>query len=158
MTDTESYLKAIADIGSAHAKFILEHGLAWEPDANTFRGWRGQIKNCFGNSCKAVLRDPSLTYVEGYASAIIPFHHAWCLRDDGTIYDPTLRLKGRAALKTHPPRAYLGVPFKWEFVCDFLTEVRTFGLLDGMHKRSIDLMIGKVPASEFLANLKEQTA
>jgi hypothetical protein len=30
MTPTEQYLKAVAEIGSAHAQFILKHGRAFE--------------------------------------------------------------------------------------------------------------------------------
>jgi hypothetical protein len=30
MTSTEQHLRAVAEFGSAHAKFILEHGRAFE--------------------------------------------------------------------------------------------------------------------------------
>jgi hypothetical protein len=30
MTNTELHLKALSDLGSAHAQFILEHGRAFE--------------------------------------------------------------------------------------------------------------------------------
>ena len=55
------------------------------------------IKQCFGNCLEFVLKTklPGVTYVEGYATAIIPIHHAW-LSVDGYVFDPTLRL-------AHPP-------------------------------------------------------
>ena len=49
MTNTEHYLQAVASMGSVHAKFILEHGRAFEPDLLTFKGWTGPPKYCFGN-------------------------------------------------------------------------------------------------------------
>lgn len=157
MTEAETYLRLISDhFGNAHAKFILAHGRAWEPTAQTFKGWRGKQKECFGNAAKLVLREPSLTYVEGYATAIIPFHHAWCVTPDGTIVEPTLRIGKRD--KDHLPRGYFGVPFDWEFVCAYLTEVQTFGLLDGMSKKSIDLQTGKIPPEEFLCSTSNALA
>jgi hypothetical protein len=50
VTATELYLKAVAEFGSAHAQFILKHGRAFEPDLLTFKGWKGEPKNCFGNA------------------------------------------------------------------------------------------------------------
>ena len=50
MTATEQYLKAIASLGSAMGKFILEHGRAFEPDLLTFKGWTGEPKNGFANA------------------------------------------------------------------------------------------------------------
>lgn len=149
MTSTEQHLRAVAEFGSAHAQFILRHGRAFEPDLLTFKGWTGEPKNCFGNAAMVVLtKDPTLTYVEGYADAIIPFHHAWLTRDDGTIIDPTLRLEDREG---ENPRAYFGVPFDSDFVRRFILRTQTFGLLDGMSKQSVDLMTGKTKPVTFLA-------
>ena len=54
MNPTEAYLQPLACIGSAHAQFILEHGRAFEPDLLTFKGWKGEPKNCFGNAVSHV--------------------------------------------------------------------------------------------------------
>ena len=74
------------------AGFILEHGRFFGADAKSFKGRRMTPKECFCNATKVVLRDPSMTYVEGYVMTIIPIHHAWCMRPDGKVFDPTLRL------------------------------------------------------------------
>jgi hypothetical protein len=156
MTSIEQYLTAVASLGSAHAKFILKHGRAFEPDLLTFKGWTGEPKNCFGNAALyALTRDPTLTYVEGFVNVIIPVHHAWLARDDGSIIDPTLRIEG-GGIDGGPrigpaPHAYFGVPFNSDFVRKFILKTQTYGLLDGMSKASIALMTGKTKPSKFLA-------
>jgi hypothetical protein len=150
---TLHHLTAIAEhFGNKHAQFILDHGRGFDVDGRTFKCRRMEMKACFGNAAKMVARDPSLTYVEGYANAIIPFHHAWVMRPDGSIIDPTLRIKGR---KGDMPRDYFGVPFSRLFLQKFLVSVGTYGLLDGMSKMSIDLQMGKIEPTEFLATFKE---
>jgi hypothetical protein len=129
MNATLDHLNAVARLGSKHAQFILEHGRAFEIDDRTFKGRRMTIKECFSNTTKMVWNDWSLTYVEGYVSALIPFHHAWCMRDDGGIIDPTLRIKGRVG---DMPHDYFGVPFSGAFLNRYLRTVRIYGLLDGM--------------------------
>ena len=157
MNASEHYLRAVASLGSAHAQFLVEHGRAFEPDLLTFRGWQGAPQNCFGNCAMMVLtKDPTLTYVEGYVDAIIPIHHAWVTRDDGTILDPTVRLEYRLG---PAPSAYFGVPFDSDFLRQFLLKTKTFGLLDGMSKQSIKLMTGKIKPKKFLAKtLMEEAA
>lgn len=48
--------------------------------------------NCFENATRVSISDPTMTYVEGFASFgqdPIPTHHAWLEGPDGTIHDPT---------------------------------------------------------------------
>ena len=158
MNATLDYLNAIASFhgGNAQTKFLLEHGRAFDIDARTFKGRRMTIRECFSNATKMVWRDPALTYVEGFVCSIIPIHHAWVMRPDGEIIDPTLRIKGRSGPL---PQDYFGVPFSTRFLNLYLRTVRTYGILDGMHKMSLDLMTGKIEPSEFLsANALEKAA
>lgn len=150
MNTTLDYLNVIGSFanGSAQAKFILEHGRLFDVDARTFKGRRMTIKECFSNSTKMVWRDPNLTYVEGFVTSIIPIHHAWVMRPDGGIIDPTLRVKGRAGPL---PQDYVGVPFSTKFLNLYLRTVRTYGILDGMSDMSIDLLTGKIEPTEFLS-------
>jgi hypothetical protein len=59
------------------------------------KGLRFPIKQCFANCLQFVLtcriRGLKVTYCEGFASSIIPIHHAW-LSVNGRVWDPTLRL------------------------------------------------------------------
>jgi hypothetical protein len=50
MNTTEQYLHSVAEFGSAHAKFILAHCRAFEPDQLTFKGWTGEPQNCFADA------------------------------------------------------------------------------------------------------------
>jgi hypothetical protein len=155
MNATTDYLNAINSFhgGNAQSKFLLTNGRLFNVDARTFKGRRMTKKECFSNSTKMVWRDPSLTYVEGYVTSIIPIHHAWVMRPDGGIIDPTLRVKGRVG---PPPQDYFGVPFSTRFLNEYLRTVRTYGILDGMSQMSIDLMTGKIEPTKFLAaNLPE---
>jgi hypothetical protein len=150
MNDSQQYLTAIASFhgGNAQSKFLLAHGRAFEIDERTFKAKRMTIKECFSNATKMVWHDPSLTYVEGYVTSIIPIHHAWVMRPDGGIIDPTMRIKGRAG---DMPHDYFGVPFSTRFLNEYLQIVRTYGLLDGMSNMSIALMTGKIEPTEFLS-------
>lgn len=59
-------------------------------------GLRFPIKECFANCLQFVLtcriRGLKVVYCEGFATSIIPIHHAW-LNVNGRVFDPTLRLK-----------------------------------------------------------------
>jgi hypothetical protein len=153
MSQTRAYLAALVKhFGRGHAgqaAFLLDHGRAFEPDAGTFKGRRMEAKNCFGNAAMRAARDARLTYVEGYVQALIPVHHAWLLREDGRIVDPTLSLIGLNGQRREIGD-YFGVPFQTDFVGAFLIKTGTYGLLDGMTEESSDLMRGKIPAEKFL--------
>jgi hypothetical protein len=155
MNHSRDYLEMqVTAFGRDHAKlagFILDHGRAFEADAKTFKGRRMRAKNCFGNCIHKVLTNsPDLTYVEGYVQALIPIHHAWLMRKDGSIIDPTLSLTGLNGT-ARDIGDYFGVPFKADYVMAHIAKTRTYGLLDGMSRPSVDLITGNVPPEEFLA-------
>jgi hypothetical protein len=58
------------------------------------------------------------------------------------LADPTLSLEGVVGPRIQPPHAYFGVPFQSDFLRRFILKTRTYGLLDGMSKPSIDPMTG----------------
>jgi hypothetical protein len=125
-------------------RFMLDHGRSFAHDKLTFKGRRMRAKNCFGNATTLAMRDSSLVYCEGFVNVIIPIHHAWCIRQDGGIVDPTLSLKGIDG-DEREIGDYFGVPFPFEFVSAFVLKTGTYGLLDGMSRPSIDLITGKTP-------------
>jgi len=79
-------------------------------------------KMCFRNAMNLALREPALTYVEGYGLSIIPVHHAWCVDRDGMIVDPTWDYE--------PDREYFGIPFDLKFVTDLVNSKETYGVID----------------------------
>jgi hypothetical protein len=155
MNATLDYLNAIAHLYGDRPSmggFVLKNGRLFDVDARTFKGRQMTKKECFSNSAKMVMRDPALTYVEGLVTSIVPIPHDWVMRSDGAILHPTLRLKDRVG---DPPRDYFGVPFSRPFLFEYLRTTRTYGMLDGMSKMSIDLMTGKIPPEEFLPTLEK---
>ncbi|MER5354622.1 hypothetical protein ABT093_30360 [Kitasatospora sp. NPDC002551] len=116
------------DDGAA-ARIVLAQGRLFTP-----RPWpatgaprRGAPAHCFANALR-VARRVGGGYVEGFVLAAGRLrHHAWCVRADGAVLDPTWP-RGEA------PQAYLGVPMAVWFVEAFqqrtLTKTRFAGLLD----------------------------
>ena len=105
------------------------------------------IRQCFANSQKLLLNDYSdkLVYVEGYASAIIPVHHAW-IAINNKVVDLTMRvyevingkIERKINLHNHrrfkdrvvgilpAGREYLGVPFGKEAVIDSMRKTKMY--------------------------------
>lgn len=105
-------LSQYAPNGRTLAGFMLENGRDFRAGPDTFKGRRMKIKRCYGNCAKMATRDDSLLYCEGYIDVNgIPIEHAWLLRADGQIVDPTLRCD-----KDLPITDYFGVPFATEFI------------------------------------------
>jgi hypothetical protein len=84
--------------------FILQHGRVWNP--GTICWGKGKM-NCFRHASKAALRNRDYTYVEGYASLLIPVHHAWLLDRNGAVIETTW---------PHMGSAYYGIPFRADWV------------------------------------------
>lgn len=75
---------------------------------------RGKPKECFSNCQDLVLTDPSLTYVEGYATfetLPIAVPHAWALTDEGSVVDSTW---------TQENRHYFGIAINQDWLLDLL--------------------------------------
>lgn len=107
-------LAAAENSARAYGRFTLEHGRAWETAPYPLDLPRMQIKQCFGNAQKLLMRGrKDLTYVEGYAcsgslSINMPILHAWLVDSEGRVVDPTW--------DNDPKSAYFGVPFEREYV------------------------------------------
>lgn len=91
--------------------FVTKYGRSydWRPLPENIK--RGPMQQCFDNAYKLALRRKELTYVEGYATRVIPVYHAWCATKDGIVVDPTWRES-----KYDDELAYYGVPFATAFV------------------------------------------
>jgi len=100
--------------------FVLQHGQPFEyaPLPDTIK--RGKMKDCFRNSALLALENQAYRYVEGYASSIIPTHHAWCIDSEDRVVDNTWQ----------DGKEYFGVVFDTEFLSIQLWKNKFFGLLD----------------------------
>jgi hypothetical protein len=64
----------------------------WEASRRLAKRYRTKQKQCFNNCRQIHLNDQAYRYFEGYACPMIPMEHAWLLRADGVVLDPTLAL------------------------------------------------------------------
>jgi hypothetical protein len=122
------------------AEFVLAHGREFRPDGSTFKGRRRTAKQCYCNCTGMVFDDringdDRLVYVEGFVSPYLT-QHAWIMRPDGSIIDPTLR-------DDKPCRLYFGVPFSTLYLARTVRRNRVFGLLSPMHTTFFDLIEGR---------------
>ncbi|MEG4431561.1 hypothetical protein QUA95_15905 [Microcoleus sp. F10_A2] len=91
-------------------ELVLECGRVMEPRPLPKNIKQGQPSFCYANCQRLVLKNRSLTYVEGYAMAAgvsIPLHHAWLLDANGYVIDPTWETPGCC---------YLGIPLSTAWV------------------------------------------
>ena len=103
---------------------VLRYGRSFKPQALP-KGYKMQeSKQCFMNAFKLAQTHPDLTYVEGFATpdfAPIPMQHAWCVDDDGNVFDNTWKTPGSA---------YVGIPMTDDFVNERVLKTGVYGVLD----------------------------
>jgi hypothetical protein len=114
------------------AAFVLAHGRAFEAGPDAFEGRKMRMKLCFSNAQRLALWGDSLAYCEGYVwSQKFAIHHAWVLRADGSLREPTLRGE---------PKRYFGVAFARAYIARRIVAMRSFGcLLDHIPQLAADL-------------------
>ncbi|MGI5337708.1 hypothetical protein ACQEVS_10065 [Streptomyces sp. CA-181903] len=117
---------------------VLDLGRGFTATAPPAGLGRMPARECYANAARYALEHHSregVIYVEGFASSDVfgghlPLAHAWCVRPDGTVIDPTW-VDGLA---------YVGIPFAETR----LWPVDGFGLLD-YHKRLLPLLHHGIP-------------
>lgn len=74
------------------ADLLLKEG-KWYFDGRAKQFPHAMPKACFRNAAMFAF-EHCLPYVEGYATSIIPVHHAWCLDHDGRVLEVTWKTLG----------------------------------------------------------------
>jgi len=105
---------------SSMEEFILKNGKFYEPKELPKDIPEGKVKDCFMNAWHLAIDRPDLTYVEGYASSIIPVLHAWCVDKQGNVIDPTWGTG----------KAYYGVLFTKDYIMKTAMRRKIFGIID----------------------------
>ena len=70
------------------AHFVLEYGAEMRELAPR-RGPRGVPNACCWTAYHLAARRKNLRYSEGFAVALTPVEHAWCIDQEGRVIDPT---------------------------------------------------------------------
>lgn len=105
---------------SGEADFLLRHGQVFPVRAMPPDVPMGLPRRCFSNAAELALRERDrFLYCEGYALAVIPTAHAWCLDRDGFVVDPTWPAGEQ----------YWGVAFRADYLYRTLLQNRQTGLL-----------------------------
>jgi hypothetical protein len=103
--DSEDPKETLRSFGRLGA-FVADNGLLFASQPLPSRYRIGRPKACYYNSYQMAVRNPRLTYVEGYATHIIPIMHAWCVDQNGNVHDRTW------ANGEH----YVGLPIKTSYL------------------------------------------
>lgn len=119
-------------------RWLLDNGrrFDWSPLPPRMR--RRAPKACFWNSLQLAERGRGrFAYIEGFATAMLPVHHAWCFdRETGRIVDATW-VEGSG---------YVGVPVRTAYVRARLNRGAS-ALLDWL--RDFPVEAGAVPRGEW---------
>jgi hypothetical protein len=108
---------------SSAEELLLSEGRMWRGRDLPAGIPRGLPRNCFLNCLELARLRPELTYVEGYATSVIPVHHAWLIDAAGEVVEPTWPADRRYPLSQS---AYFGIPFPLELVEAQMHERRNF--------------------------------
>jgi hypothetical protein len=89
------------DMRPSYEQFVLDNGESYSVLGDPVEPMNPG--ECFKNCALTALANPNFTYVEGWATSVIPLHHAWLLDENGTVVDPTWGHR--------PGTQYFGVEF-----------------------------------------------
>jgi hypothetical protein len=96
-------------------ELVVAEGI--EPKAKVPAPWKEKPKECFKNAALFALGSGDGFYTEGYYKSLIPIHHAWITRPDGSIFDPTIDVDRDA-----DPANYLGIAFDTNWFRQYIDE------------------------------------
>jgi hypothetical protein len=147
LADLRGYLEMVAKVRSQMPKpdgfkfngieeFVLSEGRAWTAQPRPESVPMMTPKYCFDNSYRLAARSRGrLRYVEGFATSVIPMHHAWTVDSAGNVVDPTWEYKAETA--------YFGVEFPLKSVRAARGQDNTSVLSDWKH--DFPVLRGVVP-------------
>jgi len=128
----QAHINACAELAKnqqASVYFMLrDHGRKWQqktlPSTISF----GTLGECFKNAALLAMEHPELTYVEGFATCVIPMHHAWCVDPDGNVVDSTWRTLGTS---------YFGIPMSTDYVRETALRTGLYSVFFNMRNREL---------------------
>lgn len=129
-------------------EFILRNGEVFLP--SRYDGDRMEPKQCFRNA--TVVQEAGSVYAEGFGlveGLPLLFHHAFRVREDGTVIDPTWELPEDCE--------YIGIQIEEPELRSLLLAQGFYGILDTPKGPATDFMYGRDPELKtFFASLKKR--
>lgn len=134
--DAEQYVRMLDDLYRKFKRpnkyapwhWLASFGMRFE-GAKRPKGMRkAPDHTCFESAAKLAMDNPNYIYVEGYASNVIPVHHAWCVHKDNpsVVVDPVWR---------NPQTCrYFGLPIQTAFLNRAILVNEVWGLFFDMQK------------------------
>lgn len=125
-------------------KLILEVGKPYVTIAKNSK-LKGTPKNCYENCFNIIKKRPDLIYCEGYTTddeVSEIFTHAWLINKKAEVIDPTLIEPSNAA--------YFGAAFNRDFVIDFVTKFKEYGILETDYRQRHKFKIEGFPEGALL--------
>jgi predicted ABC-type ATPase len=137
--DIKQYLKNFHDMrtpmgvkGETPEGFLLKHGQPSYMNENSFKGKRGEPKNCYGNSFRCASENSNFTYNEGYVHiGALPVEHAWLTDKDNNVIDPTMKAPEDGQIVK--PVGYFGIPINHSYLINTALKTKVYGVLGGYH-------------------------
>lgn len=123
--------------------YVVRHGTSFPYRSLPSHIPRMELKECFSNSLELIQSFPELIYCEGYASCVVPIHHAWCIDSDGYVVDPTWLEESAVNAE------YIGVPMDTDFVINYVCNRGYYGVLDDWQNR-FPILSGKYDISDVI--------
>ena len=121
---------------NSNQRLILEYGKPFLKRVNP-TPFKGEPKQCFQNCFEALWNHRELSYCEGYAiykNSPIAVSHAWLVNDKLEVIDPTWIDEDSENC------VYFGVVFTREFLIEFVTKTRVYGILDSDYLNDYKLL------------------
>lgn len=120
---TIKYIEMVAGLSRSRQSieaFLLQWGRPF-PNVEQPPPPKSQARECYRNAALLAMSDASLTYCEGFAVApdLFPMSHAWVVRENGTVLDPTWP----------DGNDYFGVAIKTDALARMLIKSERYGIL-----------------------------
>ena len=116
--------------------YLAAYGQEWQAAPLPHGMKTGPAKQCYANATQAVIANPTWRFVEGVAfskaTGDLPFLHAWAVKPDGTVVDPTW---------PHPEHGrYFGVAYDRDSYLTHALRTGYYGVLGGETKAALEVL------------------
>lgn len=118
------------DIHGETMRYVAAYGQEFKAAAQPSDLEYGKMGECYRNASMAVMSDPNLTYVEGFATSSLglTYMHAWAVDKDNNVIDPTW--------KDSQKTSYFGVKYDRDSYLKYLYKAKIYGVTASTFKNA----------------------